>query len=103
MRVSGKNEPVISPPYHTTYFTPKTLDAYLRSFGLTKIHLDTMIFSEDRFFRRWSAYTMGREAKLLKLAKQITRAGFKLLFRPLFFNTPLFNAGYQIHYCYRKP
>jgi len=103
IRISGPRDPVISPPYHTTYFTPETLNLYLISFGLQKVEIATMIFSEERFFRKFSLYDTGNENKITGLNKRLIRFAFKVLFRPLFWLLPLFGAGYQIYYCYRKP
>jgi hypothetical protein len=103
IRISGSCDPVISPPYHTTYFTPETLHRYLTSFGLEKIEIATMIFSEERFFRKFSLYDTGNESIISRAGKRVLRFAFKVLFRPLFWLLPLFGAGYQIYYCYRKP
>ena len=103
VRISGKLGPVISPPYHTTYFTPRTLHAYLESFGLKKIKINTMIFSEERFFRKLSLYDTGKGGRMGRITKKLTRFGFKVLFRPLFWLMPFLGTGYQIFYCYRKP
>lgn len=101
--ISGKDDPVISPPYHTTYFTPTTLTKYLESFGLKKISIGTIIFSEERFFRKFSLYDTGKESAFSRVSKRILRLAFKILFRPLFWILPCFDRGYQIHYCFQKP
>lgn len=103
IRISGARDPVISPPYHTTYFTPETLHRYFISFGLQKIGLATMIFSEERFLRKFSLYDTGKENIMTGPGKRILRFALKVLFRSLFWLLPLFGAGYQFYYCYRKP
>lgn len=99
-----ERDPVIAPPSHVCYFSPATLDSYLKSLGLVRKTLFSAGLSQDSFIRKskfepsflekpWRTAPMRLLAFRIPLKLAFRAAGLPL--RPL-------GLGYQIYFAYRK-
>ncbi len=104
IRLCKDRDPVIAPPSHLCYFTPATLDRYLAKFGMKRVMLSTKGLSSNSFlrkgkFQRSFLENSARDTAILRLPVWLALRGGFLLFGAL---ARVMNAGYQIHFIYRK-
>lgn len=104
LKVGRERDPVIAPPMHVAYFSPRTLDRCLRRFGLRKVSLVTRGFSPNCFVRSSKFKRSAIEDALagpLGPMKAVALAVFAAG-RAVGHIGQLFGAGYQIRFVYRK-
>jgi len=97
-------DPVVAPPSHMCYFSPKTLDRYLSSVGFARVRLYTQGLSSNSFFRK-SKFERSflekslRGASLPALPFLVT---LRMMFATAGYLLQPFGLGYQIYFVYRK-
>jgi len=105
IRVCGYRDPVIAPPSHQCYFTLKSLDAYLSTFGLKRLRLYSKGLSSDSFFRK-------SKFEPSFLEKRLRDTSFPLLPLVVFLRYAFrvggilvqpWGLGYQLFFVYEKP
>ena len=95
----GNNDPVISPPSHSIYFTVKSLHALLLRTGFKKFLVFTSGFSTNSFFRKNNNSSwIERPNMFQKIPTKLVKLLFIILSIPL----SLFFRGYHINYIYKK-
>lgn len=101
----GTKDPVISPPAHVCYFTPKTLDRFLREAGLIREFSFTGGLSTNSFFRpRKDEYSfLELPLKAQPFWRRPVVLGVKIVFRAAGLLLRLTPFGYSIYFRYRKP
>ena len=101
----GERDPVIWPPHHKCYFTPRSLDRFLGSLGLTRVSLETRAFSTNSFFRPAKDQPSFIERSLrerLPFGQRMLALGVRAGFRIIGSFAGPVGLGYQIHFQYRK-
>ena len=95
-------DPVIAPPSHRCYFTPNSLDIYLKSFSLKKIKLYTAGVSTNSFFRpKPFEYSFLEKPAKNKLIVPVV-IGIKTIFKIGGWMISPFGLGYKLCFVYQK-
>ena len=104
IRLCKTKDPVIAPPSHLCYFSPDTLDAYLRSLGLRREKLYSRGLSSNSFFRKSkferSFIETGFRSTPLHLLP--IWASVRTSFAAAGYLLQPFGLGYQIYFVYNK-
>lgn len=101
IRLFNEKDPVIAPPQHTVYFTPKSLHAYLRRHGLQKKFAFSAGLSTNSFFRsqKFSPSWVERPRRWQKPAAVLVR----LIFAGAGVLLGIIGRGYGLYFVYQKP
>lgn len=102
--ICADREPIIAPPSHVCYFSPKTLDRYLASLGLARRRLYTSGLSPDSFLRksRFELSFLEKPRRTIPVYLRPMRMPVRLAFRCAGLPLRPFGLGYQIYFAYAK-
>ena len=94
----GKNDPVISPPSHSIYFTKKSINCLLNRLGFKKLMILNSGFSTNSFFRKNNKISwVERPTSSQYFFSLIIKIIFKIISIPISF----FGYGYHLNYIYK--